>query len=220
MFEKELRVARNSQDPRTRTRIPAKVAYLRGDTAAEHSATSELVKHLNLTSLGDVMTFAALGRFHEAQLVIAAHKNWHAQMIRLAHGYLELEKGNNTAGLRDLREGDDFYKQLSSDAMCETSDALATALERVGKTDEAIKVLVEAETQLSTLSERAFVNAWNLIARKHLAKLYRHAGKTAEANAIETALRAKLRLSEPQHRKARLRCSAKNFPKKKTWIQP
>jgi tetratricopeptide (TPR) repeat protein len=199
MFQKELEVARNSQDPRTRVRIPVAVAYLRGDTAAENSAMSELAKHPNLTSLGDVMSFAALGRFREAQLVIAAHKNWPAQMIHLARGYVELEKGNITAGLRDLREGDGFYKQLSSDAVCETSDALATALERVGKTDQAIEVLVEAETQLANLSERAFVDPWNLIARLHLARLYRHAGKTAEATAIEAELRAQLRLSEPEH---------------------
>jgi len=199
MFQKELEVARNSQDARTHLRIPAAVAYLRGDTTAENSALSELVQHLNLTSLGDVMTFAVLGRFREAELVIAAHKNWPVQMRHLARGYVELEQGNITVSLRDLREGDVFYKQLHSDAACETSDALATALESVGETDQAINVMVEAEAQLANQSERAFVDPWNLIARQHLARLYRRAGNIAEATVIEAELRAQLRLSEPGH---------------------
>lgn len=65
--------------------------------------------------------------------------------------------------------------------------------------EDAIKVLEEVEAQLANQSERAFVDPWNLIARQHLARLYRRAGRISEATVIEAELRAQLRLSEPQN---------------------
>ena len=83
--------------------------------------------------------------------------------------------------------------------MSKSSDHLATALERVGRKDEALQVLVEAEAQIENLGDRGFVESWNLIARQHLAKLYRDTGRTPDASAVEAELRAQLKLSEPNH---------------------
>lgn len=200
ILPKDLELARNSADPNVRFPVTAIVAYFRGDRAAENSALSEWGKHPDIVAPVHVMRLAALGRFRDAQIaIVTLKKSYPAQIVHLSRGYVELGKGNISDSLHDLREGDDFYKQQHFPAMCKTSDHLATALERLGRTDEAIQVLVEAEAELANMGEGEFVDFWNLIARQHLARLYRNAGKIPEATAIEAELRTQLRLSEPDH---------------------
>jgi len=200
ILPKALELARNSADPNVRLQVTATVAYFRGDRAAENSALSEWGKHPDLVAPVNVMRLAALGRFRDAQIAIVnLKKSYPAQIVHLSRGYVELGKGNVTASLHDLREGDDFYKQQHFAAMCKTSDHLATALVRLGRTDEAIQVLVDAEADLANMGEGEFVDFWNLVARQHLARLYRDAGRIAEATAIEAELRSQLRLGQPEH---------------------
>jgi len=167
---------------------------------AENSALSDWGRHPDLVAPVFVMRLAALGRFREAQVTIARlNKSYPPQMVHLLQGYLELGKGNFAASLDDLRDGDSFYKQQHFAAMSKTSDHLATALERLGRIDEAIQILIETEAELADMGDGEFVDSWNLIARQHLARLYRSAGKIPEATTIEAELRAQLRLSESRH---------------------
>ena len=72
------------------------------------------------------MRLACLRRFQQAELVLKNLKGWQVEAVHLARGYLELEKGDITASIRDLREGDQFYKQEQLFAMSKSSDHLCS----------------------------------------------------------------------------------------------
>lgn len=76
---------------------------------------------------------------------------------------------------------------------------LATALERAGRTDEALQVLIACEEELARQSDLDFVTYGNLHARLHLAQLYRKTGHEAKAISVENALRAQLKLADADH---------------------
>lgn len=200
MFRAELELSEGSQITEERFTGPALVAYYRGDKIAESAAWMEVAKHPDLIGPSTVMRLAALGQFQEAESALANLKRMQPiQFAHLARGYLELERGQIAESIRDLRLGNSYYQEQHFSALSKASDHLATALERAGDAHQALQVLMDTETQLASQSDRDFVDHWNLVTRQHLARLYRQAGYTAEADAIESALRAQLGLSDSGH---------------------
>jgi hypothetical protein len=79
------------------------------------------------------------------------------------------------------------------------SDHLAIALESAGQVDQALNVLIDAETYLASQGDRDLVDHYNLITRMHLARLYRQTGQIATAEVVESALRSQLQLADSNH---------------------
>ena len=87
--------------------------------------------------------------------------------------------------------------------MATGADQLATALERAGRIDEALETLRKCQTELASQSDSEVVWWHYLDGRWHLARLYRQTGHLAEAEKVESALRAQLKLADPDHSIAR-----------------
>jgi DNA-binding winged helix-turn-helix (wHTH) protein/tetratricopeptide (TPR) repeat protein len=199
-FQLAEELAARSQDSDVRFINPVLIAVYRNDRAAESTKLTELVQQPDLNGPSVVMLFADLGQFREARAEIEiGKKEWPPQQVQLGRGYLELAKGDLQHSIRHLREGNAWYKKLHTEKVARVSDHLATALERAGQVDQALNVLIDAETYLASQGDRDLVDHYNLITRLHLARLYRQTAQIAAAEAVEGALRSQLQLADSNH---------------------
>lgn len=110
-------------------------------------------------------------------------------------GIVELAEGDFARSIDNLRRAKDANEPGGYPA----ADQLATALERAGRIDEAVGTLRRCQIELASQPDSDSVWWNNLDGRWHLARLYRQTGHFSEAEAEENALRAQLKLADPDH---------------------
>ena len=132
--------------------------------------------------------------------------------VAVAKGALALAEGHNAKALPQLRDTLDALEGLRLSPFTNMAkDLLATGLERQGDFAGAVQVLRAAE-----LND---VEGPDLDARYHLAKLYRKAGNSSEAQKIEMDLLKRLKYADADHpilvqlqRQSQLAASVSNPP--------
>lgn len=184
---------------------PILIAELRENRSALSAALTRALRRRD-PDFGSftVLLLTKVGRLREAHTMLATvEKTAPPDVVQVARGYLKLAEGDFLGSIPDLRAGAASFSQRHTPAFIIACDRLAAALESLGQIDEAVHTLADCENQLAGWSDREYVTPWNMVARWHLAALYRRIGKLTEAEAIEDALRRQLKLADPDHPIAR-----------------
>jgi len=173
----------------------ALIAHYRNDTAAEREALNPFLKYPYGAHIY-AQDYVESGRLEDVRGILQKLENREPKAgVHWVRGVIELAKGDIARSIDDLQRS-----QEANEVPCyRGADELATALERAGRIDEALQTLRRCQTIFATQSD--FLAVWwnNLNGRWHLARLYRQTRHFAEAEAEENALRAQLKLADPDH---------------------
>ncbi len=178
---------------------PILIAHHRRDRAAEREALTPYLKYPPDAALY-APAYVESGRLEDLRGVLRKLEKRDGQAgVYWVSGIVELAEGDFAHSIDNLRRAKDANEPGGYPA----ADQLATALERAGRVDEAVDTLRGCQTKLASQPDSDAVWWNNLDGRWHLARLYRQAGHLAEAEAEESALRAQLKLADPDHAIAR-----------------
>lgn len=178
---------------------PILIAHHRGDKAAERQALTPYLKY-PLDAALYAPEYVESGRLEDLREVLRKLEKREGQTgVYGVRGVIELTKGNIASSIDDLRRA----QEANEPGGYRGADQLATALERAGRTEEAVQTLRKCQTNLATRPDSDAVWWNNLGGRWHLARLYRQTGRFAEAEAEENSLRGQLKLADPDHDIAR-----------------
>jgi len=174
---------------------PILIAHHRGDSAAERKALTPYLKYPLDASLY-APEYAESGRLEDLREILRKIEKREPKIgVYWVRGVIELAKGDIARSVDELRRA----QEANEPGGYRGADSLATALERAGRTDEALRTLRECQAKLAGQPDSDAVWWNNLDGRWHLARLYRQTGHFAEAEAEENALRAQLKLADPDH---------------------
>jgi DNA-binding winged helix-turn-helix (wHTH) protein/tetratricopeptide (TPR) repeat protein len=179
-------------DPGERAFAKVQFPEARGDVAAMRAALLEQVRLKAQIGPNTVARLARVGLLRQARNTVREIVNYEIPAdhdfplgeIALAEGRLPEAVARLSAAVQGYREHHSQYEVLAS-------VALAKALQRQGKTAEAIRVLVAA-------LESDFPHGGN-DARLLLADLYRQQGRHADAEKLEQEVRQSLAYADPDH---------------------
>jgi tetratricopeptide (TPR) repeat protein len=175
------------------------IAHHRGDRAAERQALTPYLKYPPDAGMY-APEYVESGRLEDLRGVLRKLQKRQGQAgVYWVSGIVELAEGDFASSIDNLRRAKDANEPGGFTA----ADQLATALEHAGRIDEAVDALRGCQSKLVGQSDSDAVSWDNLDGRWHLARLYRQAGHLAEAEAEESALRAQLKLADPDHDIAR-----------------
>jgi DNA-binding winged helix-turn-helix (wHTH) protein/tetratricopeptide (TPR) repeat protein len=178
---------------------PILIAHHRRDRAAEREALTPYLKYPPDAALY-APAYVESGRLEDLRGVLRKLEKRDGQAgVYWVSGIVELAEGDVARSIDNLRRAKDANEPGGYPA----ADQLATALERAGRIDEAVDTLRKCQTKLASQPDSDAVWWNNLDGRWHLARLYRQVGHLVQAEAEESALRAQLKLADPDHAIAR-----------------
>ena len=178
---------------------PILIAHHRGDWAAERKALTPYLAHPLDASLF-APEYVESGRLEDLRGVLQKLlKRENVIGVYWVNGIIELAEGRIARSIRDLRQAHD----VNEPGGYRSADQLATALEHAGRIEEAVETLRKCQTELASQPDSEVVLWAYLDGRWHLARLYRQTGHLAEAEELESALRAQLKFADPDHSIAR-----------------
>jgi DNA-binding winged helix-turn-helix (wHTH) protein len=178
---------------------PILIAHHRRDRAAEREALTQYSKYPP-DAAHYAPEYVESGRLEDLRGVLRKFEKREGQAgVYWVSGIVELAEGDFAHSIDNLRRANDANEPGDYRA----ADQLATALEKAGRIDEAVDTLRGCQTKLASQPDFGAVRWINLDGRWHLARLYRQAGHLVEAEAEESALRAQLKLADPDHAIAR-----------------
>jgi tetratricopeptide (TPR) repeat protein len=179
-------------DPGEKAFAKAALAEERQDVRATRAAVLEQLRLRTSVGPNTVARLARSGLVPQAQAALPmisgrpypADADFATGEIALAQGRLPEAVARLSAAVEGFREHDIHYRLIAA-------VALAKALERQGKTEEAIRVLAhEVESDVPYGGKEA---------RLRLARLYRMQGRPKEAEEQELAVRQSLAYADPDH---------------------
>lgn len=179
-------------DPGERAFAKATVAEARQDVHATRAAVLEQLRLRTSVGPNTVARLARSGLVPQAQAALSmisgrpypADADFANGEIALAQGHLPEAVARLSAAVEGFREHNEHYRPIAA-------VALAKALERQGKTEEAIRVLArEVDSGLTITTNNLYI---------HLAGLYRRQGRPKEAERLEESVRKSLAWGDPDH---------------------
>ena len=174
---------------------PILIAHHRHDRAAEREALTPYLKYPPDAAIY-APEYVESGRLEDLRGVLRKLKKREGKTgVYWVSGIVELAERDFASSIDNLRRAKDANEPGGYTA----ADQLATALEHAGRIDEAVDALRGCQTKLVGQPDSDAASWDNLDGRWHLARLYRQAGHLAEAEAEESALRAQLKLADPDH---------------------
>lgn len=175
------------------------IAHHRADWTAERKALTQYMAY-PLDAAGYAPEYVESGSLEDLRgLLQNLVKREDKIGIYWVHGIIELAEGRIAPSIENLRKA----QEANEPGGYRGADQLATALEHAGRIEEAVETLRECQTKLASQPDSEIVLWLYLDGRRHLARLYRQTGHLAEAEELESALRAQLKLADPDHSIAR-----------------
>lgn len=146
------------------------------------------------------MLLSHLGLPEEAGRLLADLETRGASPVRIeiARGRVDLASGREARGIRRLQETVGELRSSGDHVFFAGADALAMALKQRGDLPAALEAL-EMTSPQRTVAAFAGRGMFWIICQFNLAKLYREAGREADAQAIEDELRGLLEHADPDH---------------------
>jgi len=206
------KVSRRILNPALRSGILAQVAFLKGDAAGLRG----LLQHGSLETetlwrvvLTPILLQTRAGLLPEAQRRLKELEERIGKLgylsrpgeLEILRGEIAFARGDLESAIRELEEGTRLAQDLGRRPQFHLgSETLATALMKKGDARRAIEILERASERkfLAAVSNDSAVPYW-MRNRLDLAKLYRHAGRIKDAQAIEADLSKLLTLADPDY---------------------
>jgi tetratricopeptide (TPR) repeat protein len=175
--------------------------------SGDPSSLNRYLKNVTAGNYWDAVMFTLAGQFKAAEQIIAdpdapgrLSGMWRPrEFMNLANGQLALARGQYEQAIGYLENSAEFSKLIAMPHYYFARRAQAQALQALGRTEDAIEVLVRDSNDYEwTLFEPSATYFW-MRNQLLLWDLYRRADRSEEAAIVETELRSMLRLADPEH---------------------
>jgi tetratricopeptide (TPR) repeat protein len=168
------------------------------DAVDDQSTLRRHLVHVPLEGEQRALRFVRAGLYREAEYVMARSGGGEGY-TETARGELALRRGHVADAIEDLQRGVDLASTHTLSERYLGAESLATALERLHRNDQALKVLEAAAAAEPRYTRTGPSAAFWLRALDRLSRTYRDLGRTADADAVDARLRRLLISADSDH---------------------